>query len=168
MSRVGYAPKLSIYPQVIWSCPCQTRATSLPNNTIITDSFLWAEICQSLDPRLRVVKDCSHSNHWYSRPVMLLESTDFKFNNFTTTALATFQWGNVAHQPALFSFVYPKSRTHWFPLRDVPASSPLPAENSDFFSKYPAEAEHVTANLHSERIPSRCGQLTYHTLIDLI
>jgi hypothetical protein len=138
VSRVQFAPKLSIFPQVICSFPCHTRANSLPNNTIITDSFLWAEICQSLDPRLRVVEDCSHSIQWYSHPAKLLESTDFKFNNFTTTALVTFRSCNVAHQPALFSFVYPKSRTRWFPLRDVPASSPLPAVNSEYFFQIPS------------------------------
>ena len=63
VSGAEFAPKLSTYPQVICSCPNHTRATSLPNNTIITNSFLWAEICQNLDLRLRVVEDCSHNNH---------------------------------------------------------------------------------------------------------
>jgi len=91
--RTEFAPKLSTYPQVIWSCPSHTRATSLPNNTIIIDSFLWPEICKNLDPPFPVAEDCSHSNHQYSRSALLLGSTDWKFNNFTTTALATLQWG---------------------------------------------------------------------------
>ena len=76
VSRAELAPKLSTYPQVSWSCPSHTRAASLPNNTIITDSFLWAAICQNLDPRLRIVEDCSHNKNWYSRPVFLVESND--------------------------------------------------------------------------------------------
>jgi hypothetical protein len=129
MSRAEFAPKLSTYPQVIWSCPSHTRAASLPNNTIITDSFLWAAICQNLDPRFRVVEDCSYSKNWYSRPALLLESNDLKFNNFITTATATLRCGQVTHQPGLFSLVHPKSHTHYFLLRDVPASCSLPAKN---------------------------------------
>jgi hypothetical protein len=142
--RAEIAPKLSTHPQVIWSCQSHTRATSLPNSTIITDSFLWAQICQNLDPRFRVVEDCSHSKHQCSRPALLLGNTDLKFNKFTTTALATLQSGQVSHHPGLFSLVYLKSRTHCFPLRDVTASSPLPAENREFVSKSPAGSEQVS------------------------
>jgi hypothetical protein len=147
VSRAEFGPKLSTYPQVIWRCPNHKRGASLLKDTIITDSFLWAEICQKLDPRLWILEDCSHSNHRYSRPAEVLGSTDLKFDNFTTTALATLRWGHVAHQLGLFSLVYLTSRTHCFSLRDVPASSPLTVENREFFFQIPSSSGVcVTAN----------------------
>jgi hypothetical protein len=144
VSRAEFAPKLITYPQVIWCCSSHTRATSLPNNTVITDSFLWAEIYQNLDPPFPVAEDCSHSNHRFSRPTLLLGNTIWKLNSFTTIALVTLQCGQVAHQPGLFRLVYPKSYrhcSHYVTSRRLPL---FQLRISNYFSKHPAAAEYVS------------------------
>ena len=77
-------------------------------------------------------------------PCLVVRKYDFKFNNFTTTALTTLQWDPLAHQPGISSLVNPKSHTRCFPLPDVPASFPFPPEHREFLSEHPAAAEHVS------------------------